>query len=108
MGNKPIEYAEGSTYLVIKGNKPSYGRFWRLSGFRCLTRKPDVARDEIALKLELKLPAALFEKPLLAASINVDADVPMLELSPETIHTIEDLIRSTAGLDVQLTVVPPE
>ena len=105
MGTK-IEYAEGSTYLVIKG-KRQYNS-WQLQGFRTLKTKPDVARDEIALKLNLKLPAALFEKPTLSASINVDADVPMLELSPETIHTIEDLIRSTAGLDVQLSVVDPE
>lgn len=98
-----IEYAEGSTYLVMKAVQ-RYGS-WVLCGFRTLKTKPAVERDEIALKLELKLPAALFEKPTLSATINVDADVPMLELSPETIHTIEDLIRSTAGLDVQLTVV---
>ena len=100
-----IEYATGTTYLIVSGRK-GYG--WELGGFRTRKTKPDLARDEVAIKLELKLPAALFEKPTLGAAITVEGDVPTIDLSPETVETIQDVIRSTSGLDVQLTVVPPD
>jgi hypothetical protein len=101
-----IRYAEGTTYLVIKGKKTWSS--WELMGFHTRKTKPDVARDEVAIKLDLKLPAALFEKPTLGAQIKVDGEVPSIDLSPETVETIENVIRSTAGLDVELKIVEPD
>lgn len=99
-----ISYAVGETYLVVQGKKGHY-RDWALQGFRCLKTKPDLARDEVAIKVSLRLPAALFEKPLLAASIAVDGDVPAIELEQKTIDTIQDVIRAQSGLDIKLEVV---
>ena len=98
--------AIGTTYLIVQGKKKY--REWELVGFRTRKTKPDLARDEVAIKLELKLPAALFEKPVLGAQIKVEGDVPQIDLSPDTVETIQDVIRSTAGLDVELTVVTPD
>lgn len=99
-------YAKGSTYLIVKGVEKWGG--WVLSGFTTRKTKPSVGRDEIAIKLELKLPAALFQKPLLAASIDIDGDVPVMDISSETVQTIEEVIRAQSGLDVQLSVVSPD
>ena len=101
------QYVEGSCYLLIRGGQDRLG-FTHLSGFKAYHRKPNVESDEVAIQLKIKLPSALFEKPLLAASINVDGDVPVMEIEPETVHTIENLIRSQTGLDVQLSVVEPD
>ncbi len=100
-----IEYAEGTTYLIVKARK-HYG--WELTGFRTRKTKPDVARDEVAIKLQLRLPTALFVKPTLGAQIRVDGDVPEIDLSPETVETIQDVIRSQSGLDVQLSIIEPD
>lgn len=110
MTDDDVKYAEGETYLIIQGVRARFGPrgAYTLQGFTTRKTKPDVARDEIALKLKVRLPAALFEKPLLSASITVDGEVPQMDLSPETVNTIEDLIRSQSGLDVQLTVIDPE
>ncbi len=100
-----IEYAEGTTYLIVRAKK-GYG--WELIDFRTRKTKPAVERDEVAIKIKLKLPTALFVKPTLGASITVEGDVPVIDLSPETVETIQDVIRSQAGLDVQLTVLQPD
>jgi len=62
VGKSEIQYAKGSTHLVIKGTKNRWGA-WFLGGFHTRKTKPDVARDEIALSLSLKLQAALFKTP---------------------------------------------
>jgi hypothetical protein len=67
-----------------------------------------VGTDGIPHAQDLKLPAALFEKPTLGAQIKVDGEVPSIDLSPETVETIENVIRSTAGLDVELKIVEPD
>ena len=105
-----VKYAEGSTYLIIKGTPCKYGPrgTYSLSGFQTRKKKPDVAADEVAVKLDLKLPAALFDKPLLSAKINVDGEVPAIELDSETVDNIENLLRSTTGLDVEISVVEPD
>lgn len=104
------KYVEGYCYLILRGCNTGSRVYpnWVLGSFNVRKSKPNVASNEVALKLSLKLPVALFEKPLLAATINIDADVPMIDLSPETITNIQDLIRSTAGLDVELTILSPE
>ena len=101
-----IRYADGEAYLVISAVENRWGD-WSLQGFHTRKTKPSVDSNQVALKLSLRLPVALFEKPLLAAAIRVEGDVPSIEVTPETVSTIQDVIRSTAGLDVELTVVEP-
>lgn len=103
-------YATGSTYLIIKAVRNRYGPrgSYTLQGFTCRKTKPNVDSDEVALKLDLKLPSALFDKPLLSASIGIEGEVPIMDISPETVSTVQDLIRSQTGLDVELKVVPVE
>lgn len=102
------QYAEGEAYLVLKGVQDRYSQKWYLRVEKIAKRKPSVESDEVALLLRVKLPAALFEKPTLAATISVEGDVPQMELEAETVSTIENVIRSTTGLDVHLTLVKPE
>jgi len=100
------KYATGSTYVTVRGKKGPYG--WELVGFKTRKNKPSLGPDEIAVKIEMTLPAALFEKPTLKASINVDAEVESPALEPETVESLEHVLRSASGLDVNLTVVDPD
>lgn len=105
-----IHYAEGETYLIVSAKQSPYGPRGRmtLQSFYTRKTKPDVARDEIAIKLKLRLPASLFVRPVLAAEIGIEGDVPTIDLSPETVSSIQDVIRAQSGLDIQLTVVGKE
>lgn len=103
-----IPEAQGEAYLVLRGVPPRYAGYdWALRFERVVSKKPAVGRDEIALQLRIRVPAALFEKPTLGATISVNGDVPQMDLTPETVTTVQDLIRAQTGLDVQLTVVKP-
>ena len=84
--------AKGSCYLIIAGiNKGSETYpIWQLGGFHVRKTKPDLSRNEVAVKLEMELPVALFEKPLLKAGITIDGDVPEIDLTPDTIDTTCD------------------
>lgn len=110
MSKEEILYAEGETYLVVTAKQNRYGQrgSMTLQSFTTRKTKPDVGRDEIAIKLKLKLPASLFVRPTLAAEIGIEGDVPTIDLSPETVTSIQDVIRAQSGLDIELTVVDPE
>lgn len=99
------QYAVGEAYLIIKGIKGNWG--WQAKITEIRKNKPAVGSDEIAMLVHVKLPAALFEKPLLSAKVTVDADVPAIEFSEQTVSELRNVIRSATGLDVQLTVIPP-
>lgn len=104
--SQQVEIVSGETYIVVRGSRGQYG--WKLSGFKTVKNKPAVDSDEIAIKVKLSLPVALFEKPTLAANIAVEGDVPVLELDAETVEAVQNVIRSTTGLDVELRVVDPD
>lgn len=95
---------ETSGYLVISCAQKRYG-YHELKLERVARKKPSVASNEVALELRLRLPVALFEKPTLSAEINVEADVPRLAVTPETVSNIRDVIQSAIGLNVELKVV---
>lgn len=103
-------FAQGECYLTIQAQQVRYGprERYELRIDRVTQRKPALNADEVALKIAVTLPVALFLKPTLSASISVDGDVPKLELDAETQSAIEDLIRSSIGLDVELKVIAPE
>ena len=106
MSDKP-KTAHGSIYLIVQGRNSGSVSYpnWVLQSFKVLKQKPDLARDEIAIKVKLALPVALFEKPQLQANIEIEGDVPVIDLSPETIQNVQDVLKAEAGLDVCLTVV---
>ena len=105
-----IAYAEGETYLVMKAVPGRYGPrgSMTLQSFTTRKTKPAVDSDEIAVKLSIRLPAALFVRPTLAASIGIEGDVPTIDLSPDTVTTIEDIIKTETDLDIEIRVVPPD
>lgn len=107
--SEKVKYAEGEAYIVVKGRQTRYGNPapWELIITNVLKKKPAVDYDEVALLLKLKLPVALFEKPLLSAAVRVDGDVPQIELAADTVTEIQNLIRSAVGLDVEVRVIPP-
>ena len=99
-------YVKGSCYLIVCGVNRGSNAYpaWELSGFTARKNKPAVDANEVAIKISLSLPVALFKKPTLEASIGIEGDVPVIDLTPETVSTIEDVIRSETDLNVRLEV----
>lgn len=101
-------FARGECYLIIECYKQKYGPTHALRIDRVTQRKPALGPDEVALRVDVALPVALFLKPTLSASIRVDGEAPTFELDTETVTSIEDLLRTSVGLDVVLNVMAPD
>ncbi len=92
-------------YLIFK--KPSG---YRSGGAPRVTLKsPALKSDEIAMRLEARLPDALFKRPQLSADIRIPDDMKIENnIDVETINNIEEAIKTSSGIDVSLTVVEQE
>lgn len=87
-------------YIVIK-KRGAY----RYSS-RMTKGTPALDRNEIAVKVSLEIPDAIFNRPALTATIKVPEDaVGKPEIEAEVIDNVQDLIKQNTGFDVKLEVV---
>lgn len=92
-----------SQYIIIKKkNKWSYGS-------RMTKESPALASNEIAVKVSLEIPDAIFDKPTLEAQIVVPEEaVSKPVISAEVIDNVQDIIKQNTGFEVKLEVVSEE
>lgn len=69
--------------------------------------KPDLAYDEIAVKIILDIPKELFERPQLEATIKVE-DIPNNAYKPDIILNTAELIEQQTGAKIDFKVITPE
>ena len=67
--------------------------------------KPDLAYNEIAVKINLDIPKELFERPLIEATLKID-NVPNCAYEPEIIINTKELIEQQTGAKVEFKVLP--
>ena len=95
-------------WLVVKVTnlEPS----WKTTATaRLAKKKPTVTRDEMAMRISVELPRALFVRPALSAEIRVrDSDSPPAEISLDVRDTIEEVLRERTGFDVRVIPGLPE
>lgn len=86
-------------WLAIKSEK------YKKATIRVGKSQPALKPNEIAFKLNIELPDALFTKPTLQASISVPASaVSPVVIEPLVIDNIQDTIKQQTGIDVKLSV----
>ena len=64
--------------------------------------------DEVAIRVNVSLPAALFERPELSINIAVDADVPRVEIDADTLDNLTERMQEVLGLPVRVTCDLPD
>lgn len=67
---------------------------------------PSLRPDEIAVKLELKVPRALFTRPALQAQIVIAADKAPTIITAAVKDNIAEIVRQQTGLSI--TLVEPK
>lgn len=88
-------------FLCVRPN----GRSGRALSFRITATQPRLQAGEVAIKVTLALPRALFQRPNLAATIAIPANkVSPTRIDAEVIQNIEELIRSNLGMDMKITL----
>ena len=66
--------------------------------------KPRLNWNEIAMCVELNVPNELFERPTIAAKLEIK-DVPLLEFNPQVIVDTKELVEQQTGAKIDFTVV---
>lgn len=93
-----------TTYLKVTKSKHRYGS---KGSVKLFTKKPSCASNEVALRLEINLPDALFDRPEFKVQLHVDPkDVGTLNPSV-TIDTkdIAKILRDSLGVNVLVSTV---
>ena len=93
-----------SQYIIIKKNER-----WSRQGYfnsRLTQKKPALAANEVAVRVELDLPDAVFSKPAFEATIKVpESAVSKPVINAEVIDNVENIIQQTTGFTVKLVAV---
>lgn len=99
-------------FLIVAQDFTDRGGFIRQDGsakIRVCKGKPDLGRNEVAIRFHVELPEALFIKPSLSAKITIPESAGLnAEISAEVQDNITDAIRQASGMDVRLVVEGPE
>lgn len=97
-----MKVVEGNFYIVVKKKKG-----WNAPLAARLTNKvPALAASEVAIKLKVSIPDALFNRPQLQAKIVIPEDAiskPMIDAV--VLDNVKELIEQQMGLDISLSVV---
>lgn len=94
-------------FIIIEGRKSRYGQISLHA--RMVERTPTLKGNEVALRLYIDLPKALFERPTLEAKMKIpDEAVPQIDISPEVTANIEEIIKNSTGLTMSINVIPFE
>lgn len=96
---------DGSFYLVARRAERPYNSL----SLRLSRRKPALDPGEVAIRVRLELPDALFARPRLEARIAVPADqVSRPTINAAVVENIREALQQQLGVDLQIAVVVPE
>ena len=94
-------------FLVITALKSRYSGFNHKIEIR--EKTPSLDGMQIAVKLDIEIPDALFQRPTLEAKMTIPEEaVPKLSLDANVTENISRLIKDATGLTMKVTVVEQE
>lgn len=93
-------------YIVIAGRKTNG---WWKSTLTFRERLPKLSGNEIALRLRLDIPDAMFERPVFEAKMAVPKEaIPKTSITPEITDNIERIVKEQTGLNITVALVEHE
>ncbi len=99
---------EISQYLIVKGKKRSLYSPYRSYTTRVTKSNPALDSDEIAVKIVIDIPEALFDKPSLEARVTIPEEaVSKPVITAEVIDNVEQIIKQNTGFEVKLIAIEP-
>jgi hypothetical protein len=75
---------------------------------RLALKSPSLAKDEIALKISVEVPDALFNRPQLQAKITIpESAVTAPVVDAQVLDNVREILQQQTGLDVSVSLVSP-
>lgn len=92
-----------SQYLIVKKSSG-----WRYTS-RLTAKVPALSPNEVAIKIAVEIPDAIFTRPALEAEIKVpESAVSKPIITAEVIDNVQDIIKQNLGFDVKLELIKEE
>lgn len=91
-------------YLVVKAEVQDNNYVRGRPSVRVTKQKPSLEKNEVPVKMELRLPTSLFKRPQITAEITIPETSAPASISAEVADNIADIIRTETGLNVTLKV----
>jgi hypothetical protein len=97
-----MQTVSGEFYLAVKKNRKT----WKGLSARLTNTTPSLASGEVAIKVVVNVPDALFTRPILQASINVpEGAVSKPVIDATVLDNIKESLNQQFGLDVRVSLV---
>ena len=98
---------ESDLYLIAKYNRN--GGYNRQLSFRVTKSLPALDADEVPIKISLKLPVSLFNRPRLVASLEIPEDqVTPPSLDVDVLEGLKMEMQRTLGVSMDIHLVEPD
>jgi hypothetical protein len=98
------ETIDGAFYLVLRQN-PIY--WWKMTA-RVTSSQPKLQSNERVMRLDVKVPRAIFQTPALKATISVPEDAVSKPLIDAVVlDNVREIIQQQTGLNVSVSLVEP-
>jgi uncharacterized membrane protein len=98
------ETIDGAFYLVLRQN-PTY--WWKMTA-RVTSPQPTLQSNERVMRLDVKVPRAIFQTPALKATISFPEDAVSKPLIDAVVlDNVREIIQQQTGLNVSVSLVEP-
>lgn len=90
----------GEFYLIV------HKKAWRALSGRLAAKVPALEAGEIAIKLNIKVPEAMFKRPQIQATVTIPENAvtpPVLEAN--VLDNVREVLTQQTGMDVTVRVV---
>jgi len=95
-------------YAIVSQRFSTYGSQTGKATVRLTRNRPDCDATEVAVKISLSLPDALFKRPSLQASITVDDDVVPVLVDADVADNIARVVKEQMGINLHVTAPEPQ
>lgn len=102
---------ETSFFLVLAAPKELRYKWRKLRAQKIIQSTaslPKLNRDEVAIRVNVSVPSALFERPELTVSIEVAGDFPRVEVDADMMDDMAGRVSEILGTPVHVTCDLPE
>ena len=101
---------EVTCWILIEGKKTRFGLSgWEAGAIKLTKGKPKTARNQVALKLTLMIPSAIFDEPQLHAIITIPEDAiskPVIDADIQ--ENIVEILSERLGFHVHISAEQDE
>lgn len=95
-------------YAIVSQRLTTYGSLQGKPTVRITRNRPDCDASEVAVRISLLLPDALFKRPSLQATIKVDDDVAPVLVDADVADNIARVVKEQMGIHLHVTAPEPQ